>query len=455
MKTQMISLAATLMTLTLSPLARGMDTHGGSSGSAFSLDCGSDGVMVAAGVSYSHVVNGIDVTCVKLKADGSWKGAFYSAGRRGGYGKNYYSNHPFEGKAVARIYGRADSAFVIALGFSSKKVEDVGGVLQGTGPATGGMMAGGTAGTAFDETCPAGQVARGLDGRWSSSIPQIRLVCHTPVPAAGTPTLAFPGTMKMFNDVVAVEDPGVTVQGGVNTMTPVKPGPVVARQSDLVSVRFNIRNRKWNGSMTTSLGRVPYQIKADGQVIRSGAITNLTSFVLVDCTVFRDITQGRHTLEVVLDPSNTLGEGLGSNQNNKALWQIEAEHTWDFQVKSVQVVPGTANNNDIVTIRATILNKRYDTRSILVYFGPLADIPPEQMYLKTYGQCEARTVSCSPFGQYVWIDHGENVVEKTIRACGTSGQKIQMKVVLDPKAELAEKASERANNIGSGTVTIR
>ena len=116
--------------------------------------------------------------------------------------------------------------------------------------------------------------------------------------------------------------------------------------------------------------------------------------------------------------------------------------------------PG-ANNKDIVTIRAVVLNKRYDTRSILVYFGPLADIPPEQMYLKTYSQSEARTVSCSPFGQYVWIDHGENVVEKTIRACGTSGQKIQMKVVLDPKAELAEKASERANNIGSGTVTIR
>ena len=153
--------------------------RGGTGGQPFSLDCGGDSVLAGVNARTGTLVDAVEAVCVKVKADGSWTGGYVSKGRAGGSGGGPISLYCDEGWAVMGIHGRS-GALVDKLGVRCGKLGAQGGVVKIVeGNAMRGPS-GGNGGSPFDDTCPGGQVGRGLNGRAGTRIDQIELACHNP-----------------------------------------------------------------------------------------------------------------------------------------------------------------------------------------------------------------------------------------------------------------------------------
>jgi len=70
----------------LAAAAQATPPRGGSGGSAFNLDCGSDAVLAGVTIRAGTLVDSVEVICVKVRADGSWSGSYASKGKAGGSG---------------------------------------------------------------------------------------------------------------------------------------------------------------------------------------------------------------------------------------------------------------------------------------------------------------------------------------------------------------------------------
>jgi hypothetical protein len=83
--------------------------RGGSGGSGFTLDCGSDSVLAGVVVRAGTMVDAVEAICVKVNADGSWAGGSVNKGKAGGSGGAPMSLSCDGGWAVMGIHGRSGS----------------------------------------------------------------------------------------------------------------------------------------------------------------------------------------------------------------------------------------------------------------------------------------------------------------------------------------------------------
>jgi hypothetical protein len=161
--------------------------RGGSGGQAFDLDCGADSVLAGVVARTGSLVDAVEALCVKVKADGSWSGGPSSKGRAGGSGGGPASLSCDAGWAVIGIHGRS-GALVDRLGVRCGKLGVQGGTVKIVEGNIRRGPSGGSGGAPFDDSCPGGQVGRGLKGRAGKLVDQIELVCHTPaVPSSAPP----------------------------------------------------------------------------------------------------------------------------------------------------------------------------------------------------------------------------------------------------------------------------
>ncbi len=120
----------------------------------------------------------------------------------------------------------------------------------------------------------------------------------------------------------------------------------------------------------------------------------------------------------------------------------------------MRIEPANPRAGQTVKIMAIVTNERSETHALTTYFGPLPDVAPEDMNVRVY-KWQARTLSGSPFGLPLRLRHGDNYVEKQIMANGRPGDKLTLKVLLDPKNEYGEAHHARTDNVASVTVTLR
>ncbi len=224
------------------PPADATPARGGSGGSSFNLDCGSDAVLAGVVLHAGALVDSVEAMCVKVKADGSWSGSSFSKGKAGGSGGGRLNLSCDQNWAVIGIHGRS-GALVDKLGVRCGKLGVQGNVAKIVEGNTMRGAGGGGGGSPFDDTCPGGQAGRGLRGRSGALIDQIELACHHPaVPAsqqaapvgqarAAAPTSGMQAVAGATVGVMARRVPSVSqaittaeiaMQG---TGSPVGPGP--------------------------------------------------------------------------------------------------------------------------------------------------------------------------------------------------------------------------------------
>ncbi len=416
----------------------------------------------------------LEATCVKLRTDGTWAGNYYSAGKTGGPGTN--ASHPVAAygagaaKVISGMLGRS-GLLVDQVGFSFTSIKVEGGKLMANGPGGGAIPSGGTGGSPFDDRCPDGTVARGLKGRSGAAIDQIELVCHNPVPAPtaasqmvmassamatrlGRPSAVSvtKGSLGTTKDVVEASFPVLKCHGGGVTFgsDPV-PGQVMLGAGARVDAQFSIKNLKWNGNYSTSIGEVPYRVSLDGTPYFEAKATNLTSSMssMAMPSTRPVLSAGRHKLEVEVDPANTLGEDAASRRNNRAEWILEILETRRVRITSLTTDPLKANAAN--KFKLVVWNDRSEIREFPFRFGVLSNAA-ESSALRTMpvgatlGLADSWSGSFCSYDAKIWLKHGENVIERPFHKCANSGETKKIVAVLDPRYELGQATSELAND---------
>lgn len=444
-----------------------LPTHGGNGGAPYYLDCGADGMLIDVGWSYATTVASIDGTCVKLGPSGAWASQFYAAGRAGGDASSYKLASCRGGsptRAVTKIFGRSGSE-VDQLAFSCSDTTVENGIVKSTGISSGGFPAGGTGGAPFEDTCPTGQVARGIRGRAGARIDQVELVCHNPTTASGTAVqLASTGIVGVSStftakstysttkkDVIQLDGPKLTTTGPDPGHTSVTPGTYFVGQATRVDIQFTLKNLSWNGNYATSIGKVPYVVRIDGSVVSTAEFSNLQQFTTQVMTLGMSgyrLTDGRHVVEIEMDPNNTLGEDSESRKNNTAKWTVQVEKAIAFRIKSVEIVDGALRAGSTSNrVRITVQSDRAQATVFKYrFFAALvtsADSTSMRNGPASNGNCSVEVEQL--------LKHGETVIERTFGRCANSGDARKVGVVLDPANEWGE--SNIADNEWMTTVT--
>jgi hypothetical protein len=170
---------------------------GGLLGSAFSLDCGADHVLIGIAGIAGAWIDGLQAFCVRIRFTGQWLPPIKRTSHVGSKGRPLILGGAphFEVKcpgdyAVSGIDGRA-GFFVDQIRILCKRIAP-GGVL--TGEAIPQTPAGGGGGNPFYQlNCPADHPGRRLTGASGVYVDRVQLHCDHPVPQViGSPTAVSP-----------------------------------------------------------------------------------------------------------------------------------------------------------------------------------------------------------------------------------------------------------------------
>lgn len=168
---------------------------GGTGGTAFSVACDLNEVMVGVRGSTASYVNQVGPLCVRVSPSGQWLGAPVQRGIAGKVGTTSYSKTCPAGQAISGFRGRF-SSYVDQLDFECRPLNS-SGKLTGTGTFLGAV--GGITGTGQGPwRCDSGNPGFALYGRAGGWLDNVGLQCRTAMTTVVNtpPSLSNPGSQS-------------------------------------------------------------------------------------------------------------------------------------------------------------------------------------------------------------------------------------------------------------------
>ncbi len=150
---------------------------GGTGGRDFSQSCRADEVLVGISGRAGWYIDRVAAVCQRVGADGKLTGSRRTTGGAGGNGGQTFTRTCPQGQVVSSIRGRAAS-LVDRVQIACRPLNTEG---RTSGSTRWLSAAGGNGGRDFGPlTCAGNRPAKAVQGRYGSSIDQIRLACAYP-----------------------------------------------------------------------------------------------------------------------------------------------------------------------------------------------------------------------------------------------------------------------------------
>jgi subtilase family serine protease len=135
--------------------------------------------------------------------------------------------------------------------------------------------------------------------------------------------------------------------------SPVAVSPATPTPSQSVTLSATVSN---SGNMAAT--NVAWQLKVDGTVVGSGTIPSLAPNGASPVTAVNvgPYSAGDHTVELAVDPQNTIAEPNETNNTSSAQFTVDVPPVVDLLAGAVTVSPSSPATSQAVTLNATVSN---------------------------------------------------------------------------------------------------